>query len=201
MSTLSDEELAYFSDVFSPKSSADSADNAFSRHSLSVATEIPQVLSHILGNAKLTLLAEISYYRLWFPLQLKQDEFGQFTPELGTPEVIDMRGGERSWRMDNVKDVRVIDNETSKFVEVLSLSSSGITIRVPQELDTQSPRLTQLILPNGTHVEMEFEPVRTENGVMAAKISAEGENRQMLRQFLFNQHKAKFSHLYEDINR
>lgn len=201
MSTLSDEELAYFSDVFSPERSADSADNALSRHSLSVATEIPQMLSHILGNAKLTLLAEISYYRLWFPLQLTQDEFGQFTPELGTPEVIDMRGGERSWRMDNLKDVRVIDNETSKFVEVLSLSSSGITIKVPQELDTKSPRLTQLILPNGIHVEMEFEPVRTENGVMAAKISAEGESRQMLRQFLFSQHKAKYSHLYEDINR
>ncbi|MDD8058981.1 MULTISPECIES: hypothetical protein [Shewanella] len=201
MSTLSREELAYFSDVFSPESSGDSEDNVFSKHSLSVATEIPQVLSHILGNAKLTLLAEISYYRLWFPLQIKQDEFGQFTPELGTPEVLDMRGGERSWRIDNVKDLRVIDSETSKLVEVLSLSSSGITIRVPKELDTQSSRHTRLILPNGTQVDMEFEPVRTENGVMAAKISAEGENRQMLRQFLFNQHKAKFSHLYEDINR
>ncbi|MCT8987537.1 hypothetical protein [Shewanella phaeophyticola] len=201
MSTLSEEELAYFCDVFSPERSGDSDDNTLSKHSLSVATEIPQVLSHILGNATLTLLAEISYYRLWFPLQLKQDEFGQFTPELGTPEVIDMRGGERSWRMDNVKDLRVIDSETSKLVEVLSLSSSGITIKVPQELDTQSPRHTRLILPNGTQVDMEFEPVRTENGVMAAKISAEGENRQMLRQFLFNQHKAKFSHLYEDINR
>ena len=201
MSTLSREELAYFSDVFSPESSGDSEDNVFSKHSLSVATEIPQVLSHILGNAKLTLLAEISYYRLWFPLQLKQDEFGQFTPELGIPEVVDMRGGERSWRIDDLKDVRVMDNETSKFVEVLSLSSSGITIKIPKELDTKSPRHTQLILPKGTHVDMEFEPVRTENGVMAAKISAEGESRQLLRQFLFSQHKAKYSHLYENINR
>ncbi|GGB54958.1 hypothetical protein K8B83_06650 [Shewanella inventionis] len=201
MATLSDEELAYFSDVFSPEQSDNSADNVLTKHSLSVATEIPQILSHILGNAKLTLLAEISYYRLWFPLQLKQDEFGQFTPELGTPEVVDMRGVERSWRIDDLKNVKVMDNETSKFVEVLSLSSSGITIKVPKELDTQSQRHTQLILPNGNHVELEFEPVRTENGIMAAKISAEGESRQILRQFLFNQHKAKYSHLYEDVNR
>ncbi|MBB1363525.1 MULTISPECIES: hypothetical protein [unclassified Shewanella] len=199
MSTLSDEELAYFSGVFSPED--DSTDNALSRHSLSVATEIPQVLAHILGNAKLTLLAEISYYRLWFPLTLKQDELGQFLPELGIPEVIDMRGGERSWRLNNVKNIKVIDNDTAKFVEVLSLSSSGMTIKVPQELNDKVPRLTQLILPNGVHLDMVFEPVRTENGVMAAKISAEGESREILRQFLFSEHKAKYSHLYKNINR
>ena len=199
MSTLSDEEIAYFSGVFSPED--DSADNSLSRHSLSVATEIPQVLAHILGNAKLTLLAEISYYRLWFPLTLKQDELGQFLPELGIPEVIDMRGGERSWRLNDVKNIKVIDNDTAKFVEVLSLSSSGMTIKVPQELNAKVPRLTQLILPNGEHLDMVFEPVRTENGIMAAKISAEGESREILRQFLFSEHKAKYSHLYKNINR
>ncbi|KVW99875.1 hypothetical protein [Shewanella frigidimarina] len=198
MSTLSNEELAYFSGVFSPDD--DSTDNTLSRHSLSVATEIPQVLAHILGNAKLTLLAEISYYRLWFPLTLKQDELGQFLPELGIPEVIDMRGGERSWRLNNVKNIKVIDNDTAKFVEVLSLSSSGMTIKIPQELNAKVPRLTQLILPNGEHLDMVFEPVRTENGVMAAKISAEGESREILRQFLFSEHKAKYSHLYKKIN-
>ncbi|MBB1437432.1 hypothetical protein H5202_01870 [Shewanella sp. SG41-4] len=199
MSTLSDEEIAYFSGVFSPED--DSADNSLSRHSLSVATEIPQVLAHILGNAKLTLLAEISYYRLWFPLTLKQDELGQFLPELGIPEVIDMRGGERSWRLNDVKNIKVIDNDTAKFVEVLSLSSSGMTIKVPQELNAKVPRLTQLILPNGEHLDMVFEPVRTENGIIAAKISAEGESREILRQFLFSEHKAKYSHLYKNINR
>ncbi|MGX9462244.1 hypothetical protein ACWXWU_13565 [Shewanella sp. A14] len=199
MSTLSDEELAYFSDVFSPKD--DSGDKALSRHSLSVATEIPQVLAHILGNAKLTLLAEISYYRLWFPLTLTLDELGLFSPELGIPEVIDMRGSERCWRLDHVKNVKVIDNDTAKDVEVLSLSSSGMTIKVTQEFNAKMPHLSQLILPNGVHVDMIFEPVRTENGVMAAKISAEGESREILRQFLFSEHKAKYAHLYKNINR
>lgn len=198
MTTLSNEELAYFSDVFSPAD--DCTDNALSKHSLSVATEVPQVLAHILGNAKLTLLAEISYYRLWFPLTLTIDDLGQFSPELGIPEVIDMRGGERSWRLDDVKNIKVIDHDTEKYVEVLSLSSSGMTIKVPQELNTKMPRLTQLILPNGVHLDMLFEPVRTENGLMAAKISAEGESREILRQFLFSEHKAKYAHLYKNIN-
>jgi hypothetical protein len=199
MPTLSDEELAYFSDVFAPED--DSTDNSLAKHSLSVATEIPQVLAHILGNAKLTLLAEISYYQLWFPLTLKQDDLGQFSPQLGAPEVIDMRGGERSWRLDHVKNIKVMDNDSAKYVEVLSLSSSGMTIKVPQELNAKMPHLTQLILPNGVHLDMVFEPVRTENGIMAAKISAEGESREMLRQFLFSEHKAKYSHLYKNINR
>lgn len=198
MTTLSNEELAYFSDVFSPAD--DCTDNTLSKHSLSVATEVPQVLAHILGNAKLTLLAEISYYRLWFPLTLTIDDLGQFSPELGIPEVIDMRGGERSWRLDDVKNIKVIDHDTEKYVEVLSLSSSGMTIKVPQERNTKMPRLTQLILPNGVHLDMLFEPVRTENGVMAAKISAEGESREILRQFLFSEHKAKYAHLYKNIN-
>ncbi|WP_350431574.1 hypothetical protein ABIS04_15055 [Shewanella sp. H8] len=198
MSILSNEELAYFSDVFSPQD--DNIDNSLSRHSLSVATEIPQVLAHILGNAKLTLLAEISYYRLWFPLTVKLDDLGRFSPELGIPEVIDMRGGERSWRLDHVKNVTVIDNDTAIDVEVLSLSSSGMTIKVPQEFDTTLPHSSQLILPNGTHIHITFEPVRTENGIMAAKINAEGESREILRQFLFSEHKAKYAHLYKNIN-
>ncbi|WP_299269215.1 hypothetical protein [uncultured Psychrosphaera sp.] len=198
MSTLSNEEIAYFSDAFSPKD--DNVGNALSNHSLSVATEVPEVLAHILGNAKLTLLAEISYYRLWFPLTLKVDDLGIFSPELGIPEVIDMRGGERSWRLDHVKNVKVIDNDTAKDVEVLSLSSSGMTIKVPQEFDTSMSHLSQLVLSNGDRLDVTLEPVRTENGVMAAKISAEGESREILRQFLFSEHKAKYEHLYKNIN-
>lgn len=197
MSVLSNEELAYFSGAFSPID--DSADNSLSRHSLSVATEIPDVLTHILGNAKLTLLAEISYYRLWFPLTLKVDDFGTLSPELGIPEVIDTRGGERSWRLDHVKNVKLVDNDTEKDVEVLSLSSSGMTIRVPQDFDTTMTHLSQLILPNGACLDVMLDPVRTENGVMAAKISAEGESREILRQFLFSEHKAKYEHLYKNI--
>jgi hypothetical protein len=198
MLALTDEELAYFSNTLSLDD--DTTDNSSLVHSLSVETEIPQVLAHILGSSKLTLLAEVSYYRLFFPLTLKVDSLGLFTPTLGTPEVIDMRGGQRSWRLEQVKDVKVIDNGMEKNVEVLSLSSSGMSIKLPQEVDTEVTHVSQIILPNGSHLDVAYEPVRTENGVMAAKISAEGSSREMLREFLFNEHKAKYEHLYKRLN-
>ncbi|UJF21637.1 hypothetical protein [Shewanella sp. OMA3-2] len=199
--SLSDEELACFNDIFTSsmtvgndsqsKTDADIlADNA-----LSVSTEIPQVLAHILGEAKLTLLAEISHYRLWFPLVLKRDELGQFIPVLGVPEVVDNQGAERSWRVTDLKDVTVVDNAEQE-VEVLSLSSSGLTIKMRGELHAEMPTSGKLMLTNGLQVDVDFEPVRAENGIMAAKINAHGEAREALRQFLFSAHKAKYSHLY-----
>ena len=205
MSVLTDEELAYFSNALS--SDDNESDNVLLGHSLSVETEIPHVLAHILGNSKLTLLAEISYYRLFFPLKLTVDELGVFSPTLGTPEVIDMRGGERSWRLNKIKGVRVVDKATQKDIEVLSLSSSGMTIKAPQEFtlqnaqkkDEQKEHQSQLILPNGTQLDMAYEEVRTENGVMAVKINAEGMSREVLREFLFNEHKSQYEHLYKGL--
>ena len=201
MNSLTEEELACFSDLFTSsktggalhaKTDADvMADNA-----LSVSTEIPQVLANILGEAKLTLLAEISHYRLWFPLVLKRDELGQFIPVLGVPEVVDILGGERSWRVTDLKDVTVTD-DADQPVEVLSLSSSGLTIKMRNETHADMPKSGKLMLSNGLEVDVDFEPVRAENGIMAAKINAHGEAREALRQFLFSAHKAKYSHLYK----
>jgi hypothetical protein len=208
MSLLTNEELDYFSNAFSLGDGNlgngtlrnESTDNRLSEHSLSVETEIPQVLTHLLGHSKLTLLAEISYYRLFFPLELKTDEFGGLTPTLGTPEVIDTRGGERSWRLDELEGVRVVDEVTQKDIEVLSLSSSGMTVKVPQGFEHKTEHSSELVLPDGTHLGMEYEEVRTENGVMAVKINAQGQPRKVLREFLFNQHKVKYSHLYKSIS-
>lgn len=212
MSVLTDEELAYFSNAFSLGNGSSESENlenhnsddSLPDHSLSVETEIPQVLAHILGNSKLTLLAEISHYRLFFPLTLKTDALGVLSPTLGTPEVIDIRGVERSWRLEELKGVRVVDKLTQKDIEVLSLSSSGMTIKAPQEFEHnkahEGDRKRQLILPNGTQLDMVYEEVRTENGVMAVKINAEGVSREVLREFLFNQHKSTYSHLYKSIS-
>jgi hypothetical protein len=207
MSLLTNEEIAYFSDAFSLGSGdlgnegsySEGLDNPLLGHSLSVETEIPQVLAHILGHSKLTLLAEISYYRLFFPLTLNLDELGVMSPSLGVPEVIDMRGKQRSWRLEEIKGVRMIDNTTKKDVEVLSLSSSGMRIKVPQDFEHKTEHPSELILPDGTHLDMAYEEVRTENGVMAIKINAKGQPREILREFLFNQHKAKYSHLYKGL--
>ncbi|QIR13710.1 hypothetical protein [Shewanella aestuarii] len=203
MSSLSDEELACFSDLFATSLTGDKRQSGhtdadiLAENSLSVSTEIPQVLANILGESKLTLLAEISHYRLWFPLVLKRDELGQFIPVLGVPEVVDTSGAERSWRITDLKNVTVIDNNSQQPVEVLSLSSSGLTFKMHDERHANIPTSGKLMLSNGLEVDVDFEPVRAENGVMAAKINAKGDAREALRQFLFSAHKAKYSHLYK----
>ncbi|MBR9729457.1 PilZ domain-containing protein [Shewanella intestini] len=202
---MSEEELACFNELFSQKPSNDSSrdnvkisaqDGVLVEQSLSVSTEIPQVLTKILGQATLTLLAEVSHYRLWFPLALKRDELGQFIPVLGVPEVLDARGSERSWRVNNLQDVSVLDSETRQPVKVLSLSSSGVTVELPKQHSSTLFKMASLMLPGIDPIEVEFEPVRTENGVMAARINTKGEAREALRHFLFREHKAKYSHLY-----
>ena len=218
MSLLTDEELAYFNHTLAKGNDAldnDTAANALcdnqsanhysdddslSGHTLSVETEIPQVLTHILGKSKLTLLAEVSHYRLFFPLKLNTDKLGMMSPTIGAPEVVDMRGKERSWRLDEVKGAKIINDNCHKDIEVLSLSSSGMTIKLPQDFEHKREHSSELILPDGTHLDMAFEEVRTENGIMAAKINTQGQPREALREFLFNQHKAKYSHLYEGLS-
>ncbi|WP_394130493.1 PilZ domain-containing protein [Shewanella maritima] len=207
MSTLSEEELACFNELFSPQvacvdshlaaQTSHEDDVEPENHYLSVATEIPQVLTKILGGSKLTLLAEFKHYRLWFPLVLHRDELGQFIPKLGVPEVLDTRGSERSWRVDNLQNVKVIDDLSQQSVEVLSLSSSGLTMKLPSGVTACSVKPVKLLLPNDQEIEMDFETVRAEEDVVAARINVADESRETLRQFLFSQHKAKYAHLYK----
>ncbi|NKF49588.1 hypothetical protein G3R49_03235 [Shewanella sp. WXL01] len=202
MSILTDEELACFGELFTPQSATSlephqaEKTQAYDEHYLSVSTEIPQVLTKILGQAQLTLLAEISHYRLWFPLVLKRDELGQFVPVLGVPEVLDARGSERSWRVNNLKGVKVMTRCCEAQAQVLSLSSSGLTIRLPENCCADDFYQANLLLPGSQPISVDFEPVRTENDIMAARINAHGHARQAIREFLFSEHKAQFSHLY-----
>jgi hypothetical protein len=75
-----------------------------------------------------------------------------------------------------------------------------MTIKVPQDFEHKTEHSSELILPDGTHLNMEYEEVRTENGVMAIKINADGQPREALREFLFNEHKRQYGHLYKGLN-
>ncbi|MCL1068836.1 hypothetical protein L2735_18880 [Shewanella olleyana] len=194
---LTKEELACFSELFAKKPSAVKASTDSGNETVSVTTEIPSTLASLLGKTQLTLLAEISHYRLWFPLNIAMDELGQFTPKLGIPEVVDTRGAERSWRMKELDDVRIIDFDTNLAIEVLSLSSTGLTLYAPNISDKTRSRRAKLILTKEINFEIEYQIVRSENGVIAATIVVSDESRETLRQFLFSMHKAKHSNLYE----
>ncbi|MCL1142410.1 hypothetical protein [Shewanella gaetbuli] len=163
---------------------------------VNISTSIPTVMANVLSESKLAFLAEVGHYRLHFPMVLNRNESGHFSPAIGVPEVFDTRGAERSWRVTDLENVTVIDNQTEQPIEVLSLSSSGLTVKMH---DTPNDMLKsgKLILNNGLEVDLDFEPVRSENGIMAAKINAQGEASEALRHFLFGAHKAKYSHLYK----
>ncbi|WP_144210796.1 hypothetical protein [Shewanella donghaensis] len=198
--TLTKEELACFSDLFTKQPSVVNENSSSQTETVSVTTEIPVTLAKILGKTQMTLLAEISHYRLWFPLNLKMDELGQFVPQLGIPEVVDTRGADRSWRMNELDNVRVIDYQTNLAIEVLSLSSTGLTLYAPNITEFDEPRSGRLILSKDISFSIEYQKVRSENGVIAATIIVGDESRETLRQFLFSMHKTQHSNLYEHKN-
>ena len=197
--TLSDEEMACFSEVFSPIAAGN---GSMVQHVLTVTTDVPQAVASILGQAKLTLLAEVSHYKLWFPLVMKIDELGQLTPTLGIPEVLDTQGAERSWRLTQADDLLVCDDELTQPMSVHSLSSSGMAIRTLSAKDSamlMNAKTLQLQLPSGVLVPLEVEPIRSDDGVTVLKIRCAGSQSEALRQFLFNRHRKLFSHLYEEL--
>ncbi len=170
---------------------------------LSVQTSVPQSLHQVLAGSKLTLLAEISYYQLWFPTTLAFNDKGDFSPKLGIPEIIDVNGNERSWRMETPKDVALIDVFHDKEIEVLSISATGLTLKVPRiesgDADVYPLSSLEMSLAGEKAVKLELDVVRHEEGVVAAKFKELQAGRESLRKFLFNSHKVKYSNLYQDV--
>ncbi len=201
---LTDDELACFRDIFSQ--AADGLHTSTvnePQHHLTVMTEIPQMVAKVLGQAKLTLLAEISHYKLWFPLTLQIDALGQFTPTLGIPEVLELQGKERSWRLNNVSDVTITVDGEPQVLQVRSLSSSGIAIQLPNAMAAErlmSGRNVEMWLAEIGPLQLDFEPVRYDSCLLAARINAVGKEREALRQFIFQRHRAEYAHLYQNIS-
>ncbi|PMG29526.1 hypothetical protein BCU94_13130 [Shewanella sp. 10N.286.52.C2] len=193
-STLTKEELACFSELFAKQPPVVSKSDT---DSVAVTTEMPEALASLLGKTQMTLLAEIGHYRLWFPFSLKMDELGQFVSQLGIPEVVDTRGADRSWRMKELDNVRIIDFDTNLAIDVLSLSSTGVTLDAPQIIESSKPRRGTLVLTHEISFDIEYKKVRSDNGVIAATIIVGEDSRETLRQFLFSMHKAQHSSLYE----
>jgi len=198
---FSTEELDFFQHVFT--SETENNKTITNEHNLTVATSIPKNVADILGNAKLTLLAQISHYQLWFPLTIKKNQDNEFTPILGTPEIMDMQGIDRSWRVSSPKNVSLHNKGTKQQVEILSLSSSGITMRA--KCITSANKLfegkeLEMHLPDQRQVKLALESVRSENNIITGRFKNVAQGRDCLRKFLFNLHRTEYSELYEQIN-
>ncbi len=170
---------------------------------LSVQTNIPQSLRQVLAGSKLTLLAEVSHYQLWFPTTLAFNDQGNFSPKLGTPEIIDVNGNERSWRVCTPQNVALIDVFHDQKIEVLSLSATGLTLKIPRlesgDIGFHPLSSLEMSLAGEKPLKLELDLVRHEKGVVSAKFKELQKGRESLRKFIFNSHKVKYSNLYQDV--
>lgn len=194
---LSQEELAYFSGMFSEKKQTESVR---SQHKLSVKSDIPTTLYQVFEQSKLTLLAEVSHYQLWFPLEITV-EAGEFRPVLGTPEIVDVEKAERSWRSAALSDVTARCQNGERY-DLVSLSSTGIAFRSNNLCQSKNLPLNKkltLSLADESDIDVEFETVRVEHDVVAARIANVKKGRERLRKFLFNLHRSENKQLYQGV--
>lgn len=199
---LSEEERGYFAELFDEHIDVVPSAEHDLRHTISVTAEVPPVISSLLGRAKMTLLAEIGNYKLWFPLDMTLDEAGQFNPVLGIPEVVEYVGKQRSWRSTELGELNISSADFSGKVELLSLSSTGMALKLNSTGNIEqlghNPELT-LHLPDGQALRLEMEPVRLHNQTLAAKITTTESNREALRRFLFQRHRQRHPTLYQNL--
>jgi hypothetical protein len=197
---FSTEELEFFNNIFAEKSTDGVSSD--SHNKFAVQKGVPQNLKQVLVGSKLTLLAEISHYQLWFPVSLSINDEGDFSPKLGTPEIIDVRGNERSWRMKTPKNVAIIDIFHGQKIEVLSLSATGLTLKVPNSDDNYldlKQYSFEMSLAGEEPLKLELDLVRHDKNIVAAKFKDLQEGKEALRKFLFNSHQTKYSKLYKDV--
>ncbi|HAW94540.1 MAG: hypothetical protein CML22_01020 [Rheinheimera sp.] len=199
---LSKEERGYIAELFADNITIASAGQGGASHTISVITEVPELIAPLLGQAKLTLLAEVGNYKLWFPLEMTLDESGQFNPVLGIPEVVEYVGKQRSWRSTELDELNISSDDLPGKIELLSLSSTGMALKL-NSVDSvkqmsRNPELT-LHLPDGQLLQLGMEPVRLHNQTLAAKITATKPNRDALRRFLFQRHRQRHPYLYQNM--
>lgn len=199
---LSDEERGYFAKLFNEDITVAPAAQGGANHTISVTTEVPELVASLLGKAKITLLAEVGNYKLWFPMEMTLDEYGQFNPVLGIPEVVEYVGKQRSWRSTELDELDISCTNFSGNVKVLSLSSTGMALQLNgPDIAEQISRNTELTLrlPDGQLLQLGVEPVRLHDKMLAARITTTKPNRDVLRRYLFQRHRQRHPTLYQNL--
>lgn len=196
---LSSDESDYFAEIFSHDEKIEVSGPRDISHMLSVTSEVPQLISTLLGKASFTLLAEVGPYKLWFPLDISLNEAGEPLPVLGIPEVEDHSGQQRSWRLMHPKDLQLNNGSLAGKVRIQSVSSTGLALECDRQ-STASLLMQQkqlhLSLPDGQDIHLNIEFVRQEHHLLATRIHANKTNRERLRQYLFQNHRQYYQELY-----
>jgi len=198
---LSSDELGYFAEIFSSDEKIEVSGPSHISHMLSVTSEVPQLISTLLGKASFTLLAEVGPYKLWFPLEISLNEAGEPLPVLGIPEVEDHSGQQRSWRLMHPKDLQLNDASLANNVSIQSVSSTGLALHCDSQATASllaAQKQLHLRLPDGQKIQLQIEAVRQDRQLLATRIHATKANRERLRQYLFQNHRQYYQELYRD---
>ena len=200
---LTNAELGYFAELFEADVKLEAAKQDGLSHMISVTSDVPQLITSLLGKATFTLLAEVGNFKLWFPLEMALNESGEPIPVLGIPEVLDHCGKQRSWRLPNPKELKLSDSAYLGKVRITSLSSTGLALQIDSEQTTnqllQNNELT-LCLPDGQQLKLIIEPVRQDEQLLVTRITASKPNRDLLRRFLFQSHRQHHQELYQGLS-
>ncbi|MBL4911024.1 MAG: hypothetical protein JKX78_13535 [Alteromonadaceae bacterium] len=196
---FSTEELDFFNGLFS----ADIAETQqeLMQKNLTVTTSVPSNIANILGSAKTSLLVELGFYQLWFPLSIGLNDCGEFTSIIGSPEIVDNQLNERSWRVSAPKNISLSQQGIAQNVEILSLSSSGLTMRATSDnmvLKSLKDTELDLHLSDFGSIKVALEKVRSYDDVLAVKFKKAKQENEHLRKFLFNLHRSENADLYQN---
>ncbi len=192
---FSTDEVDLFRELFSTAANVELEQ----RQLVKVQTNIPSCLASILHQSSLSLLAEGPGYKLWIPLKIEINEFGEIIQNLGAPEVIDINGHERSWRVKPPVDVTLTDGTDIPLGNILSLSSTGITLDMQDTLNIDESldgKVLNLNLPDQKSVELQLQAVRADRHIFAARFECLNHGQDVIRQFLFSQHRSRHLDLY-----
>ncbi len=191
---FSEQELAFFKQLFSeqPLGSENVAGAG-----LSLRSHLPEYVAPLFDNPGLFMLAEVGHFELWFPLTLTLNENHDLQPQLGAPEICEAQGSHRSWRFDNPKDI-VIKGESGLELPVVSLSSTGAVVDATKIDNPPQSAIANLILPKYDPLPLKLKKMRQQENFVAVTFVSNN-NKSQLRQYLFEQHKTYFSHIYQSL--
>ncbi len=191
---FSEQELAFFKQLFSeqPLGSENVAGAG-----LSLRSHLPDYVAPLFDNPGLFMLAEVGNFELWFPLTLSLNENHDLQPQLGAPEIFEAQGSHRSWRFDNPQGI-FIRTESDLELPVLSLSSTGAVVDVKEISDPPRSAIANLILPKHAPLPLKVKKMRQQENLVAVTFVSNN-NKSQLRQYLFEQHKTYFSHVYQSL--
>ncbi|MBS3798896.1 hypothetical protein [Pseudoalteromonas sp. BDTF-M6] len=191
---FTDQEVAFFQQLFSEKPlDNDNLGGA----GLSLRSTLPDYVAPLFDNPGLYMLAEVGHFELWFPLSLNLTENNDIQPQLGAPEIFEAQGIHRSWRFDNPSDITLKDQK-GQLWPVRSLSSTGAVIDITSLENPPQSAIAKLILPQYDALPIKLKKTRQQDNFVAVTFVA-NENKRQLRQYLFEQHKRHFQHIYQSL--